>query len=1279
LNFTDKANYEKQFARLHQLLEQPDPILEAVACPYPGMKPFTTKDDARFFYGREQEIEKLLLRLGKQNYFFIIGTSGSGKSSLIFAGLVPELEKKQPGKWLIKSLRPGQTASETPMQKLAKELGGENLNDSQTVEQYNQLINSLLEQENPEAKILLIIDQFEELFAPSTTKEQAKLFITTIKSLRQVERISLILAMRADFYPDLMNSKLWSLQEFERVEIAPLRGEKLREAIVTPAANCGVYVETKLVERLLIDAADEPVVLPLLQVTMERLWKRMERRLLTLSAYEKLGEEASIIHPSGLAVAIALHAEDTLKKLSEAQKKIARRIFIRLVQFGEGRADTRRQQTKKELQSVKDNPREFEDTLEHLVKDRLLFPTYGEENKDEETKIDLAHETIIESWPTFQQWLKDWRNKEKIRRKLRAKVDDWIESKKKAGLLDRVQLKEADDWLNSDDAKELGFSQNLLDLVEASHQAIREELRKQRNRRIIMTNLAVGVGLAAIVAIIQFSQAREQTRLANLRHLTSQPLIASENQPDLALLLSLEALDRATKLDAKAEMLRARSNLFKILQVNPNLSAYLHGDLHGHSQELRSVALSPDGRRLASASGDAILLWDVIRRELIAPPTDAQAIGLMDRGIVFNPDGTKLAYGRDDGSIIVLDLSQQEKPLNNPSCTLPPYPKDPQGHSLSKHGGLKKLISVRSLAFNPADPKKLVSAGYDGKLILWDVAQCKRIATYLEHKPLAVNSVAFSRNGKLLASGGDYRRMILRDVKENSLQLQGCKDKSNDPNNIWISSLAFNPTNEMSLAVGSSDHQIYLWDLKKCKSKILGRHDSWVNSVAFNKDGTRLVSGGQDGTVIVWDVKTLQPIGEPLIGHNGEVQGVAFNPREPDKLVSVGYDRDIILWDLKASSRFGKILDGHEGEVSSVDISRDNQWLASSSAQQTCNLKIHGFCPGKIFLWKWQDSQGWQFHRDPLDPLENQGNQANDGRISSIAFNPDGTILASGDANNTVILWDVINHKLLRRLNQHLNHVTSVAFSLEGKKLGSVDGSGTLNLWDITNPKTRIPLLSEGRNDSFRSVAFSSDNKWLATGSWNPGVVRLWKIVKNEGQQRLEEISLPQDSNIELVNSVAFSPDNKILAAGGFRHFLYLWDIETRELLVRQLIAHRSQVNSVAFSRDPNSEILLASGSNDGNIILWVWDSANRRLEQLAKWRGHDDAVTSMVFSWDNKTLVSGGKDGKVKIWDVSLDKWQEISCRIANRNLTSGEWKELISPYTKQPRQSICPNLHLP
>src|SRR5579859_2056045 len=429
-------------------------------CPYPGMRPFTAAD-APDFYGRAAEVQELLGRLRHERLLLVIGPSGSGKSSLVTAGLLPALARHgswPPGTWRVRTLRPGAH----PRDALVAALGGPPTSAT---------LAAVLAAPPPATRLLLVIDQFEELFAQTDRATQTA-WLAALEPLRADPRCTLLLTLRADFYPDLMTSDLWPVASRERLDIAPLDRTALREAIARPAEQVGVTLEPALIERLLADAADEPGSLPLLQETLVLLWARIEGRLIPLRAYEQLG---------GLASALTIRADAVFASLAPAEQAMARRIFLRLVQFGEGRPDTRRRQPVEALQAVGDDPAMFAQTLAILTENRLLTLGGWQEGG---RYVDLAHEALISGWPTLGQWLGERREAELTRRRLEDKGQEWTRlGAAQGGLLDEVELGEAERWLDNADAQELGYSAGLTALVTQSRAALETEAQAQEAAR----------------------------------------------------------------------------------------------------------------------------------------------------------------------------------------------------------------------------------------------------------------------------------------------------------------------------------------------------------------------------------------------------------------------------------------------------------------------------------------------------------------------------------------------------------------------------------------------------------------------------------------------------------------------------------------------------------------------------------------------------------------------------------------------------------------------------
>ncbi|MFL5801727.1 MAG: CHAT domain-containing protein [Roseiflexaceae bacterium] len=1213
-------------------------------CPYPGMVPFQAAD-ARFFYGRDDEIGQVLQRLRHQRLLLVVGPSGSGKSSLVRAGLLPHLMGSSlfpKGFWLVRELRPGAR----PLETLATALGGDPMQPAST-------IAALLDGHPPAQRLLLVVDQFEELFNLAAREEQRH-FIAALKALRAVESCAQLIMMRADFYPDLMTSDLWPIDGGQRLEIAPLRGDALRQAIEQPAADIGVRLEPGLIDRLLADAADEPGVLPLVQETMVLLWDAMPRRLLPSSAYTRLGGAGR----SGLAVAIAMKADATLADLTQEQQMIARRTFVRLIQFGEGRADTRRQQPLAALRTASDDPAQFDATLRHLTNNRLL--TLRGEEGSADRKVDIAHEALIAGWPTLQSWLAEWRAAEQTRRRLEAKATEWVRlGCGSGGLLDAAELPEAEHWLAGSDAASLSYDETLPQLVEASRAAIEAEerakeaarqrelrqaqelaeeqrlraeeqaaaSRRQRQRAFFLAGALVIALVAAVAAgwfgiaaqrsaraeqeqkataVAAGQQAEHEATVALARQLMAQAGRDASAQPDRALLFSVEATNMLT------DEVQASSTLLSVLATNERLL----GILRGHIDDVRGVAFSLDGKTLASTSWDGtIRLWDVATRQASGQPlkiprraqlTGPPGIGL---SVAFSPDGTTLASASFDGAIWLWDVAKRR----------------PRGEPLA--GPAAGVVSV---VFSP-DGTTLASAGWDGTIQLWDVAAGRPRGEPLTGHTSGVWSVAFSPDGKTLASASGEDSIRLWDVPAGRPRGEPLAGPARD---IW--SVAFSPDGK-TLASAGLNGTIQLWDVASGQPRgdpIIG-HTTTIGSLAFSPDGTTLASADVHGTIRLWDVAAGQPRGDPLTGHTDRVWSVAFSP-DGTTLASASQDRTIRLWDVAARQASGQPLTGHTDTVKSVAFSPDGTTLASGSEDHTLRL--------------WDVAAG-QPRGQPLT--------GHTDRIWNVAFSPDGTTLASASQDGTIRLWDAASGQPRGEpLVDSTGNVQSVAFSPDGKTLVSADMDGTIQLWDVATRQPRgQPLI--GRTGLVWSMAFSPDGKTLALASLI-GTIQLWNVAT--GRPRGD----PLTGHTGPVWSVAFSPDGKTLASSSDDRTIRLWNVATGRPRGSPLEGHAAGVQSVAFSPDGTT---LASGGADGTIRLWDVATRQPRGDPLT---GHTSGVWSVAFSPDGTTLASGSEDQTVRLWQVSLQSWIAHACQIAGRNLTQDEWTRLVSP--DRPYHRTCP-----
>ena len=429
-------------------------------------------------------------------------------------------------------------------------------------------------------RTLLFIDQFEELFTQAPAAD-AQTFLDCLTALHGHPNLHILLTVRADFYPELMGCSLWSEIKANRLDLPPLGRAELAAANVQPAAQVGVSVDPLLVERLTADAAGEKGSLPLVQECLRLLWQGVARRYLPAAAYAGMAEGER----NGLQIAIDRRASVVYNNLPANAQPIARRIFLRLIQFGEGRADTRRQVAEDDLRARDDDPAFFGGTLQTLIDRRLLTASGGE--GESARRVDIAHEALIAGWALLRGWIDERRAAEQTRRRLEAAARRWEELARAGGLLDAVELAEAQRWLAQPDSREVGgASAGLAALIAASAARIRvddEEKEAARQRELVQ---AAEVATISARRAAEQAQARRRTLLLAVALLTAVVVIGVVGwfwqQSRISEARALEA--RATIVAAKAEVerlslgLRAdqlSANGLKVLDENPPLALLL--------------------------------------------------------------------------------------------------------------------------------------------------------------------------------------------------------------------------------------------------------------------------------------------------------------------------------------------------------------------------------------------------------------------------------------------------------------------------------------------------------------------------------------------------------------------------------------------------------------------------------------------------------------------------------------------------------------------------------
>ena len=1209
LDATNPDQWEAAIARLCADLQHAVPsVSPKPTCPYPGMVPFSEADGSRFF-GRDQEIKELLEKLRLQSFITVIGPSGSGKSSLVFAGLIPALQQTglfNADEWKICSMRPG----EVPLTQLQTALNTDLDNPAQALSQ------ALATQANAK-RLLLVVDQFEEVFTLASA--EAMPFQQALLKLAGTPNLYLILTVRADFYADLMTSPLWRRIQNNRVEVAPLDEVGLRQAILKPAENVGVFVEPALLERLVTDAAGEPGVLPLVQETLVLLWERVERRFLPLRAYEALVLNRKAYGTSaggqrtGLQVAIARRADAALDSLETDLEKIPRRIFLRLIQFGEGRADTRRQQPIEALRTSSDDPALFTQILNHLAGCRLLTLTSDEKNQS--VRVDIAHEALISGWFTLQQWITERRDAEQTRRRLAASAKEWVRLEKKSGLLDEVKLAEAERWLSSPDAIDLGYDESLSELVAASRNAIEQvnrekEVQAQRELQLVrerleqeqkataqerkarrsaqILNVVAGISVLALAGLTAYAFIQQDRATNSEQEAQRQSVIAQAKASETFLTSNQQLEALLSGLQVAQTVISPKWHNEVPTQVAIALQQAVYGirernRLEGHTDWVAGVDISPDGQTIASASTDkTIKLWkaDGTLLKTLNGHTD----GVLE--VSFSPDNRTVVSASLDKTIRLWDVATGKliRTIQN-NDWVSSVSFSPNGQTLvaacpdktvnlwsvdgrpfrTLLGHTDKVMDAR---FN-ATGSLILSVSEDGTARLWNPITGKPVRT-IQGGGGRVYGGAFSRDGALVALANEDNTVKLWTITGTLL-------KTFQGHRASVLNLRFSPDDKF-IASASKDGTIIVWNRQgELLQKLQGHRDS-VGSIRFGPNGKQLVSGSNDKTVRIWDWKGVPPTALKHL----DVESVHFSP-DGSRLVSAGSDKTIKLW--QQDGVLIRVLAGHTEGVMSAVFSPDGKTIASVSADKTA--KLWSVDSGNV-------SQTFQ-HQD---------------LVTGVSFSPDGSMIATGSVDKTIKLWKA-DGTLLKTLKGHGDRVNSVSFSPDGKLLASASSDKTIKFWNLDG---KLLQTLEGHTESVLAVTFSPDGQLLASaGGTDDNTVRLWRR-KGDG---FEPFGNPLRGHSTGIYSLSFSPDSKTLASGSADNTIVFWSATGN--LLQKLPAQQDTIASISFSPDGKS---LASAGLNGTVMIWNLD-LNDLVKRGCNWIG-DYLKTSQSLSEGDREICTG-------------------------------------------------------